>query len=149
MTQTFYQNTISVAATLIAAGVTYTSFLDSPTAKIVIPAIIVSLAGGLVAAIRPWGKDKTWGFWASARALFVGVVAGVFCSFFIAGAKWVNEWWALGIEGFAAFLGQRIFDEVAKLGPTEFLSRALGAMRTGTYSSAPPPPVSPPTREES
>lgn len=110
---------------IVAITITFDKLWSAPAAKVIIPAIVVSFLGGMVAAVNQKEKDKAWGFWAGVRTVFVGVVAGVFSAFIIRGLGIINDWTAIGLVGFLSFLGQKVFDKVAEMGPIAFLSKIL------------------------
>lgn len=108
--------------------------VDTP--KVVIPAIIFSLLGGFVAAIKPIGRDPAWGWWPAAKAILIGIVAAVVVSLALAAAGWGNTPARLALDVLAGYLGQQFFGKVDELGPAGILNWFM-------RRSTPPPSVVP------
>lgn len=135
----------SAAAGLVAVGTSMLeqpilSALDPAAMHAIVPGIVLGLAGGVCAAMMPWG-ERSWGWREAGRTILLGVIVGTVSALVLMDAPaWIGPGARLGLEAVAGFLAYEILRSLRDLGPRGIVGWLL---RRGTPAAPTLPPEVP------
>jgi hypothetical protein len=93
--------------------------------RILAGAIVVSLMGGVAAAIMPWG-ETSWGARHALRAILLGVILGTISAFGLMDAPaWIGDGTKLVLQFLFAFTAAETLRKLRALGPQAFIAWVL------------------------
>lgn len=112
-------------------------FIDDALLRIIVPGIVLGFAGGVTAAIMPWG-ERTWGAAQGVKAVVLGIIVGSVSALVLADFTFLHDGLRMGLEFVAGIIAYQIVQMVQTTGPRPIVDWLL--RRNSPPKQEPPSP---------